>query len=341
MHKHTILPYHHLGEKVFAPILTANVNWLKSVAMSEQYDLICFGARDGYVVKEAFDESECSVLSKYLYGSRAAYYLAAITDERDWLFEKVFQIPQDQTVDSVLNRLCLWTDNDIQQDLKPYLGIRLKNLSEFEYLYLREKVWAALVKHSSAYRETIRHYWRHEGLEHKKVFFWDAGWNGTQARAIEKIVDLLEFPINIDFGFFHLIDLASSSDWRSNYSTCISNSDLSTNDKEGLYKAIPLLDTFFSAPEPSVLMFTADSSRFVTYDHVGNSNWQYVSEIQRGALDGLLHTCPGTAPKCIEPLLALVNNPSSYDLSLFSALNCSTAYGTEKYNKSLRATVWG
>ena len=331
-----------LGARIFAPIMVVNFHWLVETVVNNGYDVVCFGARDGYVVKEVFDRySNYKNSTKYLLGSRAAYYLAGITEKRNWIYERLFQIPQDQSLACILDRLCL--DQSIAEIEKTNINLQtpMAQLLPEHLFYIQEVLLPILSRRARLQRSALIRYWTQLGLCGKKVLFWDSGWNGTQAQIIENILQDTGFPVDMDFGFFHLIKPVSSVNGKHRYISCTGDNKVSQTYYECIYRAIPLLDSFFSAPEPSVIAFSYIDKNPVIFDHIQNTNWKYSAAMQRGALCTL--DCSirySSIEEALNPLSEFIKLPSEQALIALSMLSCSTAYGTEKYNQPLINTIW-
>jgi len=86
--------YRRVGQTFGGPIIYSYVNWLIDSCVKQGINRLYFVARDGWILKKATDiiirQREAAIQTHYIYGSRKAWRIAAVSQENDDLFNLLF-----------------------------------------------------------------------------------------------------------------------------------------------------------------------------------------------------------------------------------------------------------
>lgn len=138
---------YHIGCRYVGPVLYSYAEWILSQAEKKKIRRLYFIARDGYLVKQIADimiaERSMGITTKYIYGSRKAWRMPALSKEHYNLYQLMIwshtnKIHTLQDLSEVLH-ICL-------QDLYRYLPGTLKNtkkdiqLTSVELEYIVDKL---------------------------------------------------------------------------------------------------------------------------------------------------------------------------------------------------------
>lgn len=186
------------GYSSAGPLYAGFVEWLFEQAARYGLQKLCFLARDGYIVKRLFEKYRpahlASVETCYIYASRRALNIATIDalDERARQF--LTQSYGLNRVGSFLRRVGLDPDaygQEIRQagfaDERQFVRYG----SDFEGLErLLKSVWAPIQEIARAERAVMQDYLRSFRLgEDRRIGLVDIGWQGSQQRAIQELLD--------------------------------------------------------------------------------------------------------------------------------------------------------
>ncbi len=197
-HKVTIAE---VASSLISPIITFYALWLLREARKRGLQRLYFVARDGYLVKKVTDALiqalGLQLESRYLYGSRQAWHLPAITDFSagflSWLFEK----NRTLTLRIILGRLQT-APEDISENLES-LGwpsskwdqhLNDESLNQLRGDLLGSADFRGFVeKLAELKRETTVHYLEQEGLFDPVPWaIVDLGWHGRLQHSLEKLL---------------------------------------------------------------------------------------------------------------------------------------------------------
>lgn len=98
-----------LVEKFFHKIFLLRLTFSFSNDIINNVRRLCFISRDGYILKLIYDYlyGSSSQITKYFYSSRIMLYQAAITNDKDWVYDRLLEVKENQVVYSCLDRIGL------------------------------------------------------------------------------------------------------------------------------------------------------------------------------------------------------------------------------------------
>lgn len=162
-----------LGYNLVGPLCISFAMFIKRDIARRGINKVFFGARDGYLIKEAFDLISHNIKSRYIRLSRRALYVPAFAFHGD--HEKFFE-----------NRV---SANEFFERIGMPMPDHLRNLDPLKHRdhFERELALMNFRQHSLAEAEVLTDYLKkHEFTE--KVAFVDLGWKGTIQESLQTIL---------------------------------------------------------------------------------------------------------------------------------------------------------
>ena len=234
------------GYSILGPFLLGYVSWIYSKAIEDKVERLVFLARDGYIVKEAFEliyGGNIPIITDYLYVSRKSVLPIRIDESmeiRDFILN--FKFRRIESIKTVLCRLGLETEEI--QGVKDFL-IKRKDLYAGKYDYIIEHFYDIIKQRMLFQKQYVTQYIK-EICKNDKVAVVDVGWHGTIQDCIE---ECLKRSIN---GYY----VGLEKDAGRNKEAYITNFDPNI---------IPytrgVFETFFSAPHPSTQKYKKEDGK--------------------------------------------------------------------------------
>lgn len=341
--------FYNIGAKYFTSAVINYVLWIIENTKKDKIDVVCFLARDGYILKKCYDlyykliDSNIPE-SKYLYASRSIFYNSSVTNEYDWTDKLLYSLPLGQNIESYFLR---WNIEE-----KDYIPILKKmNISKDYIINTKEdqikikKIYSKLrpliLDEAIEKRGILKEYWKNENLLNKNVAFVDIGWNGTCQSCIEKIVKVENIKIKTIFYFFGTLYTNKCKKINPKaYKGCFFELGKPTEISTEIFMGIPIIDSFFSAPHPYILdIKKVDNKIIPIYDNFENTdNIKYMKSMQKGVIDQIKKIFNDKDQiKLIKnfninPLIKLIKYPTKKEAKAISKFKSSVTFGTERYN---------
>ncbi len=248
-----------VASSLIAPLITFYALWLLSEAEAKGLQRLYFVARDGYLVKRIADSLIVALglklETRYLYGSRQAWHLPAISEFSEqslsWLFEKTRTL----TLRIILSRLQMnpedisdvlmkigWPMSRWDQALDDISLQRLKGelLGDCDF---QERVIACVVKR----RELTRAYLEQEGLyDDTHWAMVDLGWHGRLQQSLESILEFRKPRHTV--GLYFALFLDSPALKRLEHSSYCKWNLHGSSESNQIPSLVFLLESFCTAP---------------------------------------------------------------------------------------------
>ena len=263
-----------LTSSLIAPLMTLHVFWLLNEARQQRLSRLYFVARDGFLVKRLADALikvfGLSIETRYLYGSRQAWHLPAITEFSEnslsWLFERTRTL----NLRIILGRLQM-SPEDIAVTLEQLgwpratwnLALTEEKLAQIKTdILVKEELRAHIEKLISEKREIAVRYLEQEGLF--DPICWaivDLGWHGRLQHSLEKLLGTrqptrtlgLYFALYGDSPALSELEAASYLDW-----------DLrSPPTSREIPALVFLMESFYTAPHGSTVGYSFQRGRII------------------------------------------------------------------------------
>jgi predicted HAD superfamily hydrolase len=203
-----------LGASVAGPMFTAYVLWIREKARQLGVKRLYFLARDGQVLYEIakllFDESELEL--RYLYGSRQAWHLPALTEITDYELRWLTIFDPHLTIKILAGRVQLdpkiiceaLQEEGLRKDLDSTFSSQ--EICQLKKILQAENNLSKLIKeNASTLRRNAIGYFRQEGLfDEISWALVDLGWFGNMQESLEKILLAAGHEISVCGFYFGL-----------------------------------------------------------------------------------------------------------------------------------------
>ena len=200
MNKKELNYYNNFGYKYFGPLLLGFSKWLLDDLQKKEIKKVYFLARDGYIMKKAFDAiNNQNIKSYYFYASRRSIIVPYLwkLEKPEKLFDAIAFNKRikvktflkkigldDIKCDDVLNKFNLTIDDIINMENK-------ENILPF-----LEEIFPIIQKNSKREWEAMKSYSKKNDFS-GKVAIVDIGWYGTMQNSLEKL-----FENNDIYGYY-------------------------------------------------------------------------------------------------------------------------------------------
>jgi HAD superfamily hydrolase (TIGR01549 family) len=327
-------------------LLNGFVLWLKKQCDLFQIKRLYFVARDGYIIKEAFDRlyPDCGIQTVYMYASRRMYYFAGITALSDEVLDRLTATYYlSEPVIEYISRLSL-DCSDILDEAEIYFGdlnYIIKDQSDLQkirafFLQIENKI----LRIAESERVVVKDYLENIAMyDYEKKALIDVGWAASTQKCLEK-----DFGINNLYGFyFGLNKWAYDNDqifgWIYHYGNPKKHFDT-------VQKALEIVELMFSAPEYSIITVRKENDYFIPVVNKTESEKKRIElakQIQQGTLEAmdelqLLRKKYSTDPELSTVFVvmkSLFETPTEADVMSLASVPHNPNWGSDKYYQIL------
>lgn len=275
-----------IGFSIYGPVLFFFTNWLNERMKQEKIRTVLFLARDGYLLKKAFDAiKSCDVKSVYFLASRRSLILPSIcfSETFEDFYCTVLEVfPYSFTVDYLL-KVTEIDAEDIPRIME-ISGYRTEDvlsrdslLADKKFQNLFDIIKPILLKKGKIQCEALEKYLAICGTDNGKIAVVDVGWRGSLQKILQRVLhkDLYGFYFGVDKAKFALKHSAG----------CFAN------DARGIetwFGFTGLTEMVFSAPHGSVLRFENNRGTvricYSPYEYSGMAEHDKLRKIREAAL---------------------------------------------------------
>lgn len=313
--------YYEFGYKCFGPLLLGFSNWLINNLHNSNMKDIYFLARDGHILKEAFDilNLKKEFQTHYLYGSRRALIVpslhkySTINDMTGHI-----NLPTKILVTDLFKRLGLEKENyeslclNNGIDLNQYYNLNyILNSKEFECVL--SELLDKIKENSTEEYNAMISYFKKMKFENK-VAIVDIGWNGNMQYAINEVIENAT-----TFGYYVGLNPNNKNFDKINLDGFICTKNYNEKEYEKLKSFMALFESFFLAQHGSVkkyLLNSNDDVELYEYEYSDINDINVIKLIQNGAMDYLNRI------KNYDSFRYISNDSQIYSFNIFNvALN--------------------
>lgn len=336
--------YYNFGYKYFGPALYGYVSWIKKELDERGINKVFFLAREGQLIKKAFDIIKGSGVyaETYLYASRRSLAVPAIaTISSVDAFIELRPIYKRVRVRDQFEKVGL-SDQDFAK--KPWFD-KCKNkafsdLSEAETNEIIEDLYIEAKKVAQEELELLQEYLAQEGFNGKCALV-DLGWNGSMQRSIQEIMNY--FHIDVDITGFFLAqrdEYYKNKDKITNYGYLFNYGEVSEKEKLLLNSGTNLLEILFTADHATTIKYQKVKDRVVPLfgEYEYQEIYPRISECQVGALNYIkdhssLAYCEVQSEykAYFNNMYKVLQNPDFNILNLFGDINYSDLNERDMY----------
>ncbi len=273
--------YFNFGYECLGPLLLGLSMWLNNNLEKNKIQKVYFLARDGKIMKEAFDIFYNDYETYYLYGSRRSLIVPSL-----WRYDNIFDVfknmflPKEIKLRSLIKQLGLESDKLLIQ-LKKYNLIldNVYSLNDLQTTYLSffEEIFPILINNSKIEYDNMLKYFSKNKFKNKLAIV-DIGWFGNMQKAIELNIQ------NADIWGYYLGIIPNSQNqnkYKMKGFLFEKDKNPQLYDKEHYFNSI--LEFIFSTNHGSVKRFLENDVEFYDYEHESSYEDKQLQEIQDGA----------------------------------------------------------
>lgn len=203
---------HRISSNVIAPFVFFYVHWVLDKAVKERLDTLYFIARDGQIlhkvaqiIKERF---KYDIEIRYLYGSRKAWHLPAVTEINDFTLDWIFDDTAHLSVDDICDRCSISPKSLLKllrKDYDQFVNLSSEDRSALKKQFKKNKEIHKLILNSSKKNRSIAtdYLKQEEFSKDKNIGIVDVGWRGRQQKSLSTLLKLANiYPHNGIHGFY-------------------------------------------------------------------------------------------------------------------------------------------
>ena len=332
-----------LGYKALGPLVAGFINWLKHIQTNKRYSSIYFLARDGWLLKKAFDIlNNTQANSHYLYCSRRSTTFPSIKSIED-AYEVAFQSFDSRTLESFfVSRFGLDINNKEFKRILEKIGVNEKIIvTPLRHRPLLKKIidesYILIANKSKQEKENLIKYFDEEGLSEQiekgnRVAFVDLGYSGTMQRCISKI-----YNTSLIDGYYFLTHFfARKNHFNESFNGFLSNLDEHRSSlRHALNDFVFLFETCFSSPEGSLINIDDNGRKNFIYDAKEAKRIELLDGIHQGCLRFISDIKQFDNPTTFEfsarlaehLLISFAKNPTKKDASILLGVNVENTFG--------------
>lgn len=203
---------HELSSNIIAPFLFLYVSWVIKKAKEIGLDSLYFIARDGQILyaiaKQIIEEFNLDLEIKYLYGSRKAWHLPAVTEINDEVIDWIFDPTAFLSIQDICKRaeikLCD-IQSEISIDISCNENLAIDEREKIKKVFLSNpNIKNTILAKAKEKRNLVIEYLKQEGFEpNKMIGIVDVGWRGRQQVSLSKLLKLGNiYPKKGLYGFY-------------------------------------------------------------------------------------------------------------------------------------------
>lgn len=322
--------YYKFGYSIFGPILYGFTQWL--IEKIPKNKKIFFLARDGYIMKQAYEIISNNKNVSYLYASRQALIVPILWKEKDFssmlssfdsdLFVKMSTLfrklgLEEQMINKTLQ----------ENELDNYSVASSKLTTDSSVLKLYNILKDDIYENSKEQNDLLLQYLKQEKfLDVNSPVIVDIGWHGNMQMAISKI---LPKKYSISDGYYVCLHPKSKFLKNGNLHGFLLNGEYNSK-YHILVSFLSIFESFFSAPHGSTKKYKKASNgkiepAFFEYEYEGSIEEKCYQKARAGALDFVrnLNTSPLSnifyisSDTSIENLRRIATHPTYNDTNKF------------------------
>jgi hypothetical protein len=324
-----------LGRDVVAPFLAGFVTWLHTTAKRDGVTRLCFLARDGYLLQQAYrtyiPETE-QIPHTYMYASRRLFTVAAIEKLDERLLQTLTDDHVTMSVGNYLGRIGLHAERFTEEIRLAGFADATDRVEAGERRKLQrlfEIIGPQLVANAKTERERLKKYaescadWAggHVGIV-------DVGWRGSLQRSLARVLDL---PNDAIHGYYVGMHFGASDETAKGYLDESQPRDFLLY-RRSVRRTMQVFELILAEPAGSIEGLREENGTFVPIRHEMSAlrDRAALSTLQRAALDALEHMrCGEAAGKklALAALARLLSRPTAAEATLLGDLRHQEGIG--------------
>jgi len=287
------------------PLLFGFIQWLYSSVLDSDITAVCFLARDGYFIKQAFDlfakAKSRPINTHYTYASRRLFNLPAITELNSESIDFLVSGTSCLTVADFLERISIPSaecTSQIYSSGFESADARVKTGRDYECLRALLKLVEPLILHQATEeRAILGKYFQRLGFDKpSRLLIVDLGWHGSLQVSLSKLNHLFGYQANIKgkyLGTFpRAIEHTIAGHDMEGY-LCQSGTPL--GNYKDIRRCVEIYEWLFSAPHGTICGLEDRGNEILpkyAETPIDLPRWNTSSQAQSGALDFMKDIIP-------------------------------------------------
>ena len=328
--------YYNFGYRFLGPLLYGYVCWINEQLRKLDIKKIFFLAREGQLIKEAFDvvTEEENYVESYIYSSRRSLAVPAIaTTSNIEEFTALRPIYNRVKVRDQFEKVGL-SENDFED--KPWFGKCIEksfgDLSDNERKIIVNDLYSESQKVAGEELELLKEYLIQEGFNGKCAVV-DLGWNGSMQRSLVEITK--HFCMDVDITGFFLAqrdEYYKNKDYITNYGYLFNYGEVTGKENLLLNSGTNLLEILFMADHATTIKYGKEKDTVVPIlgEYEYEEIYPIIRKCQSGALQYIKDSVDSKNSRvdynykeyCCE-MYKMLEKPSSRIIELFGDINYS------------------
>ena len=327
--------FYKVGYEILGPLLYGYCEWLNENLKKDNIKKVFFLARDGKIIKKAFDIIFPNFNTCYMFASRRALTVPTI-----WLFDKlkdpsylknIYYLDGGLKMQGLLMMVGL-DDIDITPILKKYnFNLTDSTTSEFicndsQFKSFYNEIYPLLIENSKNEHEKMLEYLEKINFS-GKIGIVDIGWNGNLQYALENAIKSSKIDARIK-GFYIGIFSNSKKPEVQDMRGYLFQKGHNENIEETILQYFQIFEFFFTTTEGSFKRYADKGFEFYEYEYENSKTREYLEKIQEGAIDFVKDFFKSELSNNINiiPPIAILNfnklgiMPSDEDLNYFKKM---------------------
>lgn len=277
--------FYNIGYSVMGPLVVGFVRWIKKELEANQIEDILFLARDGKILKEAFEEIY-GIKTNYVYVSRQSLNTCTLWMHSDFDDVKKIVIRTEHTsIGKFIKRLGLEVCDFLDVIEKNGLDVE-SSFSDFDFWNdLRVKSIYEEIKDKVIENSKVQYKYFFDYispyLNTSKVALVDLGWKGTiQERFCELILSTTKYKNIRVLGYYYGIEKDID-----NVNGYFYKGKTGKERKIAIDAGFGLFETMFLAREGTTLSYSADGVVLDSYEVTSPKEYKKLMKIHKGAMN--------------------------------------------------------
>lgn len=345
------------GRVLGAMVVYSFIKWLRNRVKDNSIKHVYFCARDGYLLKRAWDvldsDRELKITSSYLYVSRkplnfSTGYLDSSPNKLSSTFCDFLTVTyRGISFRKVVERLQIDQTPELLSDAHQTFGDLDRIYDDWHdranLIDFIQRNSASIYEKSREIYESTSEYFRQEGLfSIDSAAIVDLGWSGTLQVGINKLMNAQGIERKVTGFYYGLNTNAAGNRYRAGWMEAAFGSDyILFEDQAYLRNAVDVLETLHSAPHGSVAGYQVEGRKWVPVmadNDVETNQFQHVvSPFQEGVLESIQIWRDGgsvagivgdqiTQNSAIAALDATFCSPTNEEIQMYGSIKCCPSF---------------
>lgn len=281
--------YYNFGFKYLGMLIYGMCQWIHEEAQLRNINSIYFIARDGFILKKAYDLIYKNEQTKYLYLSRRSLTVPMLRDVQSMkdILDRITYIKRKETMDTFMHKLGI-DDESFISELKNKYGNEIKRneLLTEKYTELFDDIKEKIKSNAQNEFDNCVGYLQNN-IEDEKIIIVDLGWYGTIQKCLEKILEKTNKRYDITGCYLGVIPKKDSGyELRSAKGYIYDYKNIDVYNQKLIFGFNGLIESIFTADHGSVKKYKEMNENYEpVLEEWENVNWSIISRIHEGALN--------------------------------------------------------